>query len=379
MLAIKLVIQIPLRSISLAVVLAMNLGLAVADDMSDVQGLITAGKAGEALKTADQLLASKPNDTRLRFQRGVALSKLNRQSEAINVFEKLIEAEPKSPGAYNNLAVLYANQGEYEKARHALELAMRTNPIYATAFQNLGDIYAHLAGQAYKKALALEKSGASLPLKLAVVPEDFESSVDPRVAKAGAVSTVAGAGSVIVAQAPAKVVAPTAVPVATAAVSKLAPTMPTAPVVPSTPAQPPMTVVAKRVPVDAGTVFNKPEPARANTADVEKQAVEKTLHAWAQAWSQRNMESYYAAYASDFKGNVASRKAWEQERRARIVGKKKISVALSDIHVKVSGDKATIRFRQEYRSDALSVKSSKSIEMGKGKGGEWRITAEISS
>jgi hypothetical protein len=70
------------------------------------------------------------------------LTLLNRNAEAIGVFQKLIDSHPELPGPYNNLAVLYGNQGEYEKARQALELAIRTNPAYATAFQNLGDAVA---------------------------------------------------------------------------------------------------------------------------------------------------------------------------------------------------------------------------------------------
>ena len=38
--------------------------------------------------------------------------------------------------------MLYANQNQLDKARTALEMAIRTNPAYATAHENLGDIYA---------------------------------------------------------------------------------------------------------------------------------------------------------------------------------------------------------------------------------------------
>ncbi|MGS0756325.1 tetratricopeptide repeat protein, partial [Roseateles sp. GG27B] len=140
----------------------------------DAQAMLANGKSAEGLKKKiDQLLTAKPSDPRLLLQRGIALSLLNRPAEAISVFQKLIESHPELPGPYNNLAVLYGNQGDYEKARQALELAIRTNPSYATAFQNLGDVYARLAGQAYKKALALDKSDGTLPLKLAVVQNAF--------------------------------------------------------------------------------------------------------------------------------------------------------------------------------------------------------------
>ena len=72
---------------------------------------------------------------------------------------------------YNNLAVLYGSQGDYDKARAALVAAIRTNPQYATAYQNLGDVYAQLASQAYSKALQLDKSDTTVPPKLVLLRE----------------------------------------------------------------------------------------------------------------------------------------------------------------------------------------------------------------
>ena len=67
--------------------------------------------------------------------------------------------------------MLYASQGQYDKARAALELAIRTHPSYATAHENLGDIYAKLASQAYDKALQLDKTNAAAQDKLSLVRE----------------------------------------------------------------------------------------------------------------------------------------------------------------------------------------------------------------
>ncbi len=381
--------------------MALSLNIAVADEVSDVQALLASGKSAEGLKKIDQLLTAKPSDPRLRLQRGIALSLLNRPAEAITVFQKLIESHPELPGPYNNLAVLYGNQGDYEKARQALELAIRTNPSYATAFQNLGDVYARLAGQAYKKALALDKSDGSLPLKLAVVQNIFEASVDPRTGKAAsaiAVPTASAPASTAATVVAAKASAP-AKPVAAAPAAAPAPAP--APVIAAAPPVSPVPapasvkvaapgaapVVATKAAVAAAAASAvaptaaaaKPEPARADTANLDQQAVEKALQAWAKAWSQRDMFAYYAAYAPEFKGKSATRKAWEEERRVRIVGKKKIVVTLSDIRIKVSGGKATLQIRQDYNSDALSVKSAKTLEMVKSKLGDWQITEETAS
>jgi ketosteroid isomerase-like protein len=96
--------------------------------------------------------------------------------------------------------------------------------------------------------------------------------------------------------------------------------------------------------------------------------------AWAEAWSRKDLDTYFAAYAPDFAGGT-SRKAWEDERRARIAGKKSIVVKLSDLQVVVNGDKATARFRQDYAADAQKVSSRKTLDLAR-QGGKWVIVRE---
>ncbi|HCL87215.1 MAG TPA: hypothetical protein DIC45_12155, partial [Comamonadaceae bacterium] len=97
-------------------------------------------------------LAATPRDPQLRFLRTVALTDLGRQDEAIAALVDLTETYPELPEPYNNLAVLYAAQGELDKAREALEQAVRARPDYGVAYENLGDIYARLARRAYTRA-----------------------------------------------------------------------------------------------------------------------------------------------------------------------------------------------------------------------------------
>ena len=99
------------------------------------------------------------------------LSEQKKVAEAIKVFFELTHDYPELPEPYNNLAVLHAGQGEYEKARFALEMAVRANPRYAVAYENLGDVYARMAGQAYEKAASLDKGNKLAPLKLKAVNE----------------------------------------------------------------------------------------------------------------------------------------------------------------------------------------------------------------
>jgi Flp pilus assembly protein TadD len=159
-----------LRSIAgpvLALLLSAATTLAHADEVTDVNQLARAGQATEAMAKLDQLLAVKPKDPQLRFLKGVLLADSGRTADAMAVFISLNEDYPELPEPYNNLAVLHAGRGDYDKARAALETAVRGNPGYATAWENLGDVYARLAGQAYARALALEPTNAALPPKIA--------------------------------------------------------------------------------------------------------------------------------------------------------------------------------------------------------------------
>jgi len=156
------------RACSLAAILVTPLA-ALADDYGDVNQLLKQGKHAEALAKADQYLAAKPRDPQMRFLKGVIQADTGKRADAIATYTLLTQEYPELPEPYNNLAVLYAQQNEYDKAREALQGAVRANPDYATAHENLGDVYAKLAGQSYAKAQQIEPSNSSAATKLALV------------------------------------------------------------------------------------------------------------------------------------------------------------------------------------------------------------------
>ena len=341
-----------LRLVALTALLGA--GVAHAEDYSDIIQLLKTGKAAEALVKADQRLAATPRDPQLRFLRGVAQADSGKQGEAITTFTKLTEEYPELPEPYNNLAVLYANQNQLDKARTALEMAIRTNPSYATAHENLGDIYAKLASQAYNKALQLDATSAnSVKPKLALIRDLFSADAASKSGRPAAA-----------APAPAAVVA-TQRPAAAPAAAAPAPVAPT----------PAPAAAAAPAPASAPTA-EAPAPAPATASDSSTQAVTAAVQAWASAWAAKDMKAYLGAYDKSFDppGNQ-NRAAWEKEREARIVSKSRISVKLSDINVSVKGDKATARFRQAYSADALNVTSRKTLDLVHNNG-RWTIVRE---
>ncbi|MDH1429228.1 tetratricopeptide repeat protein [Comamonas aquatica] len=146
-------------------------GTVHADVYGDVSSLAKSGKTAEAIAKADQYLGSNPRDPQMRFLKGVAQSQAGDLTAATATFEALIEEYPELPEPYNNLAVIYASQSQLDKARNALEMAVRNNPNYAVAHENLGDIYARLAHDAYQRSLQLHGNNRALQLKLSTLTE----------------------------------------------------------------------------------------------------------------------------------------------------------------------------------------------------------------
>jgi len=313
---------------SIAMAASLHSGFVFADEYTDINRLVKAGQNAEALNRADQYLATKPRDPQMRFLKGVILAETGKTSDAVGVFVKLTEEFPELPEPYNNLAVLYAAQSQFDKARVALEMAIRTNPSYATAHENLGDVYAKLASQAYSKALQLDGSNAAVPPKLALIRNLF--APDAKGAKAQGNPTPAAPQ-------------PNASPTTTSSVA----------VAPA----------------------KSPAPTSTNN-DALTQEVSDTVNKWAKAWAAKDMDSYFAAYSSQFapEGH-RSRKTWEQERKTRITSKGAISVEVSELEVKTDGPQATVIFKQRYKSGSLISISRKLLQLAKEEN-RWLIVRE---
>ena len=320
----------PLRLMAMCVAvsaaLAAPLAQAQADDYAEVNRLLRAGQFSEAMSKADQYLAGKPRDPQMRFLKGVIQTESGKQADAVATFQKLTEEFPELPEPYNNLAVLYAGQSQFDKARAALEMAIRTNPSYATAHENLGDVYAKLASQAYSKALQLDAGNAGVAPKLSLIRNLF--AADAKGAKPAAAPAVA---------------------------------------------TPPVAAAAK--PAASAPAAAPAAQAPAATGNAESD-VESAVAAWAKAWSSKNMSGYLGAYAGSFTPpGGQSRSEWEADRKARIMPRNRIDVDISELSVSVNGDRASAKFRQAYSSDSLSVTSRKTLDLVRS-GNRWLIVRE---
>jgi len=130
---------------------------------------IDAKQYDAAIGALDTLIRAHPREPQARFLKGVALSDAGRRDEAVAIFRGLLADFPELPEPRNNLAVLYAQQGNYELARTELEIALQASPDYAVAHENLADVYARLAAVHYERTVELDKRNRTAPGKLKLV------------------------------------------------------------------------------------------------------------------------------------------------------------------------------------------------------------------
>lgn len=317
--------------------------IAYAGDIEDANRLFKQGQHSQALDKLNSYLANEPKDAQGRFLKGLIFTEQGKTTDAIKIFSALTEDYPELPEPYNNLAVLYASQGQYEKAKLALEMAIRTHPSYATAHENLGDIYARMASQAYDRALQLDRSNTDTQTKLAMIKELFRDGTHDNGSSASTHNN---------------------------------------PVLDKTE---PATLAVKAEkgsvaaqPVTAAMVAIKPAPVVPTLAlpDQNKEVI-NTVNAWAAAWSSQDANKYLSFYAKDFKTpNNESRTDWEATRKERVTKPKSIQVSISNATVKFSDtDHAAASFRQSYRASQLRASGKKTLLMVKSDG-KWLIQEE---
>ena len=320
--------------ISLLVALSLVASHAIADELKDISQLSDQGQQAAALERVNAYLVANPKDPQAMFMKGIILVESGKRDDAIKTFIDLTDKYPNLPEPYNNLAVLYADAGQYDKAKKALETAIKTHPSYATAHENLGDIYARMASEAYDKALQLDNGNSRAQSKLAMIKDLF------------------GTGNKVVAKS-------------------------TEPAKPSKSGTMPIRPADKKLEPIKPVELAKTTP---DTSANEDKAVAEAVDTWAKAWSSQDVDKYLASYAEGFKTPKGeSRKAWEQMRRERISKPSSINVELSNQKVTLNdSSSAKVTFKQTYKANGKPIRTDKTLLLKKASG-IWLIEQEIAS
>nr|VFJ62769.1 MAG: Tetratricopeptide repeat-containing protein [Candidatus Kentron sp. FW] len=311
------------------------------DDLQNIRALADAKNYQEAMEQLDAYLDRNTGDAQGRFLKGILLSDQKRFDDAIEVFVSLTEDYPELPEPYNNLAVLYASHGKYLKARDALLIAIKTHPSYATAHENLGDIYAMMATEAYKKALALNEGNQSAKTKLAMIRDLFpkQSVSTANIAANEKTSQPIERENMVSAH---------------------------------TESDPPSSTMFSSIQPSQ----SPPTPLATSASDIEAE-VFAILEEWATAWSRKDVNGYLAFYAPTFiPSDGVSFSSWKKQRRRRVLAPKSISIEILEPYVAILGnDRVRVDFTQKYRSNTYRDTVRKVIEMTN-IDGDWRFVRE---
>ena len=108
------------------------------------------------------------------FNLAVKNHQKNNFKESQNLYNKILEINPNHSPALNNIAIIFTNLKEIEKAKECYEKAIKINPNYADAHNNLGTIFKGLeenqkAKECYEKAIEINPNYADAHNNLGVI------------------------------------------------------------------------------------------------------------------------------------------------------------------------------------------------------------------
>ena len=329
-------------------------------------------KYQSAIQLTKSIIQKAPENIAAKILQAQSLSKLNKHKQAIKLYQAVLEARPDMPEVYNNLASLYARQGELEVARQTLENGIATNKQYQTLYENLSAIYVEMARGAYSKALKLGVQAKAVQLKTLnwALPESRQALALNTSGNTAGISN----NKKLVTQPAATQPQPaiqeskktSEVKLASASLSK-----------PKVVTKPEASVAVVQ---PASQTRTKTEFREKNAPTINKDEVITALQGWAAAWSAQAVDLYLSFYGKEFKPARLSRKVWAVQRRIRLSKPRWVNVRLKNFDVKAvekQADKAIVRLVQDYRADNYQDKTRKQFVMKRTLDG-WRILSEQS-
>ena len=267
-------------------------------DISKLNKLIEEKYYLEAKKIVEELLDSDKENPQLLFINGVLLSELGEIDNAINVFDSLTKSHPALPEPYNNLAVLYAQNGNFNLAKTALEKSIKTHPSYATAHINLGDLYTRMASESYNQALQIDKANKNAKTKLSLIKKLF--NFQP--------------------------------------INK--------------------NIVLTENTEQKKQSFN----AVKNNEDIINDKIFIMINNWKNAWMSQNFDQYIGYYSENFKNNKGMNiERWRQFRKPRVINKPSINLQLENIEITKNKNLYSVSFTQIYQSGDIDSTTKKTL------------------
>jgi eukaryotic-like serine/threonine-protein kinase len=122
-------------------------------------------RAIDAYKKAIELY---PDHASARHNLGLLYAQIGREAESIPLYEELRRRGMAYPTTYTNLAGVYRNLGQFDKAYDVLQDYVRANPTVSQGYRGLGDLLA-VWGKYDDAIAAYDKAAALAPGDLSVL------------------------------------------------------------------------------------------------------------------------------------------------------------------------------------------------------------------
>ena len=287
-----------------------------------LQLLVEQKKFVKATLEGDDLLQQDPGNAHARFLTAYSYQMIAKTDKAISLYQDLIRDHPALPEPRNNLAMIYLEQGDYDRASQMLVSAINTRTSYAIAYANLSQVYKSLASEAYRRAISQSTE-----------PAEYTHDIELT-----AITGLDIQGSESASQ------------IASLTESK--------------------SVQQEQLAKDVATTQTVVNAANENTRLIEK------VRNWALAWSSKDFDNYLKSYAVDYRDKFNSHEQWVKHRQKRILRPGEINVAVSDFKVSQRGaNRASVNFTQAFSSPSYSDRVIKRLDFER-IDSQWKIATE---
>jgi len=144
------------------------------DPHDQVKKLLRQEKYERAVVLVDKFMAVNPRDPQMRFWKAWITDRTGDKQVALNMYLSLTQDYPEIAEPFNNLAVLYAAKGQFSVAKEALDAALRANPNFADAHENMGDVLVQLANYSYQRSLQINPAQRGVSRKITILKPSVE-------------------------------------------------------------------------------------------------------------------------------------------------------------------------------------------------------------
>jgi len=144
------------------------------DPHDQVKKLLRQEKYERAVVLVDKYMAVNPRDPQMRFWKAWITDLTGDKDIALGMYLSLTQDYPEIAEPFNNLAGLYAAKGQFSVAKEALDAALRANPNFADAHENMGDVLIQLANYSYQRSLQINPAQRGVSRKITILKPSVE-------------------------------------------------------------------------------------------------------------------------------------------------------------------------------------------------------------